>query len=219
MLRVSLWELLCWGAPNADARRRGARGPCDRRGGLVARQRGTGSIHYWTEGDIRQVDSLRGLGSECAAFVDHEGLAYRGEAGPNLRVSDVADEPSEAQEGSESMSPRIGHGVDLEKANVGQPVFPREAPRKGDRPGTQGILPRLGREPRGSEVRREKVGATGAEGVLQPRDERAGLVLCRVGPTESLMGPVVVPAGLEVRAKGADIADHFDEQFGAPGAE
>ena len=174
-------------------------------------------IHNRNEGDVRQVDGLRGLGSERAAFVDQEGLAYSGEAGPNLRITDVANEQSEAQEGSESMGPRIGHGVDLEKTNVGQPVLPREAPGKGDRPGTQEIVPRQRREPRGTEVSGENVDATDAEGVLQPRDQRPGLVLCRVGPTESLVGSVVVPACLEIRTERADVIDHQREEVNSPG--
>ena len=101
-------------------------------------------IHNRAERDARQLDRLRVPGGERAAFVGHELLTDRRKGRPNLGVLNGRDEPDEAQEGSERVRSRIGHRVDLEKTNVGLPMFPREAHRKGDRPGTQGVLARLG---------------------------------------------------------------------------
>ena len=175
--------------------------------------------HNGLQGNVAEDDVLRGVGGKGAALLGKEGLRNGVLRGPDLGVAGMVDEVGEGEQGSDGVCPGVGLGVHLEQADEEAKVVPGEAARVGNRPRPQRVVACSGRKPRGAEVGRECVGASSQEGGLEPGDEGPRVVLGGVGTTLPMAEPVGVPAGLEIRAQGADVADHLDKQVEVPSTE
>ena len=175
--------------------------------------------HNGLQGDVSEDDILRGMRGKGAALLGKEGLRNGVLRGPDLGVAGMVDEVGEGEQGSDGVCPGVGLGVHLEQADEEAKVVPGEAACVGNRPRPQRVVACSGRKPGGAEVGGELARAAGQEGGLKPSDQGPRVVLGGIGTALPMAEPVGVPAGLEIRAQGADVADHIDKQVEVPSAE